>query len=95
SKVVKVNETRKEIDGNSVRLAECKYFTVEELTAEDEYSFDVDGSSFVSLTIVEGNGAIMANGSCISVDQGDTVFLPANSGKTDVYGKIKAIKAYC
>jgi mannose-6-phosphate isomerase len=95
SKTVKVNETCKRIDGNIVRLAECEYFTVEEIVCEEEYSFDVDGSSFVSVTIVEGHGAIMANGSCISLDQGDTVFLPANSGKTDIYGKIKAIKAYC
>ena len=95
SKVVKVNENSERLNDNVVRLANCKYFTVEELSVEEEYSFEVDGSSFVSLTVVEGQGAVMANGSCISLDLGDTVFIPAGAGKTDIYGNLKAIKAFC
>ncbi|MDE6189167.1 MAG: class I mannose-6-phosphate isomerase [Clostridia bacterium] len=94
SKVVKVNENSVKIDDNALRLAQCKYFTVEELTTKDEYSFEVDGSTFVSLTVIGGKGAVMANGSCITLDLGDTVFLPANVGKVDIYGDIKCIKAY-
>ncbi|MBD5086135.1 MAG: mannose-6-phosphate isomerase [Clostridiales bacterium] len=93
SKVVKVNENSERVNDNVVRLANCKYFTVEELSVEEEYSFEVDGSSFVSLTVVDGQGAVMANGSCISLDLGDTVFIPAGVGKTDIYGNLKAIKA--
>ncbi len=95
SKVVKVNENCEKLDENTLRLAKCKYFTVEELSVKEEYAFEVDGSSFVSLTVIDGQGAVMANGSCISMDLGDTVFLPANVGKVDIYGNLKAIKAYC
>ena len=95
SKVVKVNENSERVNDTVVRLANCKYFTVEELSVEEEYSFEVDGSSFVSLTVIDGQGAVMANGSCISLDLGDTVFIPAGVGKTDIYGNLKAIKAFC
>ena len=92
SKVVKVNENTVKVDDSINRLAECKYFTVEELSVKDEYAFDVDGESFVSLTVVEGKGAVMANGSCINLDLGDTVFIPAGVGKVDLYGDVKCIK---
>lgn len=92
SKVVEVDATVTKVDGNIRRLAKCKYFTVEELTAAGEYSFDVDRESFAALTVVDGHGAVMANGSCITLDLGDTVFLPANVGKVDIFGDLKCIK---
>ena len=93
SKVVKPNADDVIIDEHTRQVAKCKYFTVCEITSDEEYSFDVDDNSFVSLTVVEGSGAVMANGSCISVDLGDTVFLPAGIGETKIYGNLKAIKA--
>ncbi|MDE6472485.1 MAG: class I mannose-6-phosphate isomerase [Clostridia bacterium] len=93
SKVVKANENSVRADGNTLTLASCKYFTASEITCEEEYSFEVDGDSFVSMTVVDGSGAIMAKGDCISLDLGDTVFLPAGLGKVDVYGNLKAISA--
>ena len=53
----------------------------------------MDEDSFVSLTVVEGGGAIMADGNCISLDLGDTVFLPAGLGEVTLYGNLKAISA--
>ncbi|MDE5654081.1 MAG: class I mannose-6-phosphate isomerase, partial [Clostridia bacterium] len=93
SKVVKANENSVRADENTLTLASCKYFTASEITCEEEYSFEVDGDSFVSMTVVDGSGAIMAKGNCISLDLGDTVFLPAGLGKVDVYGNLKAISA--
>ena len=93
AKVVKANENSVRVDDNTVMLASCKYFTASEITCEEEYAFDVDESSFVSLTVVDGSGAIMAGGNCISLDLGDTVFLPAGLGKVDLYGNLKAISA--
>ncbi|MDE6211595.1 MAG: class I mannose-6-phosphate isomerase [Clostridia bacterium] len=93
SKVVKANENSVRVDGNTVTLASCKYFTASEITCEEEYTFEVDGGSFVSLTVVDGSGAIMADGNCISLDLGDTVFLPAGLGKVSIYGNLKAISA--
>lgn len=93
SKVVKANENSVKIDENAVTLASCKYFTASEITCNDEYSFEVDGDSFVSLTVVNGSGAVMANGNCITLDLGDTVFLPAGLGKVDIFGNLKAISA--
>ncbi|MCI8421081.1 MAG: mannose-6-phosphate isomerase [Clostridia bacterium] len=93
SKVVKANENSEKIDENTLMLASCKYFTASEITCNEEYTFEVDEDSFVSLTVVDGSGAIMANGSCITLDLGDTVFLPAGLGKVDIYGNLKAISA--
>ncbi|MDE7070685.1 MAG: class I mannose-6-phosphate isomerase [Clostridia bacterium] len=93
SKVVKANENSAKIDENTLTLASCKYFTAGEITCNEEYTFEVDEDSFVSLTVVDGSGAIMANGSCITLDLGDTVFLPAGLGKVDIYGNLKAISA--
>ncbi len=93
SKVVKANENSAKIDENTLSLASCKYFTASEITCNEEYTFEVDSDSFVSLTVVDGSGAIMANGSCITLDLGDTVFLPSGLGKVDIYGNLKAISA--
>ncbi len=93
SKVVKANENSENIDENTLMLASCKYFTASEITCNEEYTFEVDEDSFVSLTVVDGSGAIMANGSCITLDLGNTVFLPAGLGKVDIYGNLKAISA--
>lgn len=93
AKIVKANENSVRVDENNVTLASCKYFKASEISCEEEYVFDVDGDSFVSLTVVDGSGAIMANGNCISLDLGDTVFLPAGLGKVNLYGKLKAISA--
>ncbi len=93
SKVVKANENSEKIDENALMLASCKYFTASEITCNEEYTFEVGEDSFVSLTVVDGSGAIMANGSCITLDLGDTVFLPAGLGKVDIYGNLKAISA--
>ena len=92
-KVVTPNENSKAIDGNVIQLASCKYFTACELTCNEEYVLNVDEDSFASLTVVEGGGAIMADGNCISLDLGDTVFLPAGSGEVTLYGNLKAISA--
>ena len=92
-KVVTPNENSKAIDGNVIQLASCKYFTACELTCNEEYVLNVDEDSFVSLTVVDGSGAIMADGNCISLDLGDTVFLPAGLGEVTLYGNLKAISA--
>ena len=81
------------IDANTRQVAKCKYFTVDEIICEEEYAFEVDDKSFASLTVVEGSGAVMANGNCITLDLGDTVFLPAGIGECKLYGNLKAIKA--
>lgn len=93
TKVVKPNADDVMIDENTKQVAKCKYFTVYEISCREEYSFDVDESSFASITVVEGSGAVMANGSCITLDLGDTVFLPAGIGETKLYGDLKVIKA--
>lgn len=93
SKVVYANENVVRVDDNTVILASCKYFTASEITCQEEYAFEVNGDSFVSLTVVDGSGAIMADGNCISLDLGDTVFLPAGLGKVSIFGNLKAISA--
>ncbi|MDE6869946.1 MAG: class I mannose-6-phosphate isomerase, partial [Clostridia bacterium] len=40
SKVVKANENSVRVDGNTVTLASCKYFTASEITCEEEYTFE-------------------------------------------------------
>ena len=70
-------------------LARCEYFTVD--VVEDGFSGTVDEKSFVSLLIVDGQGILTCNDKEISVFKGDSLFLPAGSGKFRLDGKCRTL----
>ena len=60
-------------------LAKCEYFTVD--TFDGSFDDTCDGASFTSLLIVDGAGTIACGGETLPVKKGDSLFLPAGSGR--------------
>ena len=70
-------------------LAQCEYFTVD--ARKGAFADAVDGKSFVSLLITEGEGTLTCGGEMVSVKKGDSYFLPANSGSYTVQGNCQTL----
>lgn len=70
-------------------LARCDYFTVD--VADAPFQGTVDGSSFVSLLVVDGEGAVRCGQETLEVRKGDSLFLPAASGDFEVTGGCKML----
>lgn len=86
------NSEVKDIGGGVRELAECKYFTVSEITVSGELELRVV-DSFISLTAVEGGGVIVYDGDEYEIGRGDTYFLPADMGRAALKGCMKVISA--
>lgn len=79
-------------DGNI--LAKCKYFTAEKIICEESTSIPINTNSFRSFIVTDGNGTITINGSAISVNKGDSIFIPAQNGPLEFAGKLEGILSY-
>ena len=75
--------------GFGSHLAQCEYFTVD--ARKGAFADAVDGKSFVSLLITEGEGTLTCGGEMVSVKKGDSYFLPANSGSYTVQGNCQTL----
>jgi len=73
----------------NVRLAECKYFTVDRIDLDGETTVEVDDTSFSSILCVDGN-AMVGN---IEIKAGDCIFLSANSGTVKISGKAQLLES--
>lgn len=78
-------------DGDDILLAECGYFSVSRRRIDGEAEIDVDGKSFVSLIVTEGEGELRCDGGRISLNKGDSVFIPAQSKSFVVSGRCELI----
>jgi mannose-6-phosphate isomerase len=66
----------------------CEYFETHKYKLEFTHKvINVDETSFVSVTCVEGFGEICGE----KMNGGDTFFCPAGAGKIDVYGECEII----
>lgn len=66
-------------------LAQCDYFTVDDIKGDFE---DVcDASSFTSLLVLEGEGTLTENDEQLPIRKGESLFLPAGTGAYQVTGK--------
>ena len=73
-------------------LAECRYFTVTALDIKGKTSFIADDSSFVSVTVLEGQGVLsVPNQEPIPLKKGDSLFLPAGLGDCLIDGTCQAL----
>ena len=66
--------------GNRIsHMTSCRYFSVEILDLASTYRVDTGGSTFVVLTVVEGEVTVSGEGTGeVRAIKGDTVFLPAS-----------------
>lgn len=76
-------------------LAKCDYFTVDKLNLDGKMMKKIVGvvseDSFANLLIMEGTGMISCNGESVSFQKGDSLFIPADSGKFEIEGKCEAL----
>lgn len=70
-------------------LAACEYFTAD--LARGGAEGMCDESSFTSLLITDGAGALACGGEELAVRKGDSLFLPAGSGEWKLTGAISAL----
>ena len=72
-------------------LCSCEFFKMSTLAVEGEYSFDVDNESFVSLLATKGEGTVECGSTVVEIASGDSIFLPANAGKTILKGSFEVL----
>ena len=70
-------------------LVRSPYFTVDQV--DGGYAGDCDDESFTSVLVVDGTGTICYGDEKLEVTKGDSLFLPADSGKFALDGSVKAL----
>ena len=70
-------------------LVRSPYFTVDQV--DGGYAGDCDDESFTSVLVVDGAGIICCGDEKLEVAKGDSLFLPADSGKFALEGSVKAL----
>ena len=75
-------------------LAECEYFTVEELVVEDTSQIEVTDNSFLSVIVIDGKGELSNNKYVTKFIKGDSIFVPAQNSIFMIQGQCKLIITY-
>jgi mannose-6-phosphate isomerase len=75
-------------------LAECEYFTVEELVVDGSVQFEVTDNSFISLIVIDGQGELLEDGHITQFTKGDSIFIPAQNNVFKVQGQCRLIMTY-
>ena len=70
-------------------LVRSPYFTVDQV--EGAYEGDCDDESFTSVLVVDGEGKISCGSEELQITKGDSLFLPADSGKFALEGSAKVL----
>lgn len=71
-------------------LSSCDYFTTYAVDVDSKAVLEADEKSFLSLLILDGECKITADDT-VKAKKGDSIFVPAGTGKVIVDGKCKAI----
>ena len=80
-----------QLDGyTSKLLSSCEYFTTYALDVTEKADLEADEKSFASILVLEGECEITAD-EAVTAKKGDSVFIPAGTGKFTVKGNCKAI----
>ncbi len=78
--------------GTVKKLASCKYFSTERLTVESAVEIAVDERSFCSLIVTEGSGTAAGPENTVEFKPGDSLFVPAGTGKVKIAGSCTIVK---
>ena len=73
-------------------LADCPLFKVWKLDIDGATSGNAGEDSFVSLLIMDGEGALESCGETLALKKGDSIFIPANAGDYKISGKMEIIE---
>ncbi len=79
----------------SPHIADCDYFTVDKVSLNGKtmkkITGDVNSDSFMSILILDGEGKISCGDDKLHIQKGDSLFLPAKSGKWSMKGNVEAL----
>lgn len=73
-------------------LADCPLFKVWKLDTKSKIGGNAGEDSFVSLLIMAGEGLLECCGEKLALKKGDSIFIPANSGKYKLSGEMEIIE---
>ncbi len=79
----------------SKTLCMCRYFSTVKVNVKKAYAFDVEEDSFQVLLCTDGTGTVQNGSSKVSMIKGDCIFLPANTGRTEITGSVEFLKVKC
>lgn len=82
----------KQTEGNKNKLADCNLFKVWNYDVDGEFSDYCGAESFVSLLIMSGSGELETCGEKYALNKGDSIFIPADSGKYVINGKLQILE---
>lgn len=72
-------------------LAECEYFTVRRIKVNGEESVNITKECFASFIVTDGNGKMTINNQVITLDKGDSIFVPAQDAEVKFEGNCEII----
>ena len=74
-------------------LTTCDLFTMYKLDVDGKYTAEADDESFVSLLCLEGEGKVKCGKTELTMVKGESIFIPASSGKFTVEGKLEILES--
>ncbi|MDD6276896.1 MAG: class I mannose-6-phosphate isomerase [Clostridia bacterium] len=89
------DKRKKEILDGAVKteLTSCDLFTMFKLDVDGEHSFNVGNTSFVSLLCLDGSGEVCCGNTTLSFVKGESIFVPASSGKITIKGNLEILES--
>ncbi|WP_026669094.1 type I phosphomannose isomerase catalytic subunit [Butyrivibrio sp. AE3006] len=79
-------------------IGQCKYFTVDKVALSgsltDTLSGEVTAESFLHILVLEGEGVITNGNDKVDYKKGDSLLLPAGSGRYEIKGQLEAVMTY-
>ncbi len=77
-------------------LADCEYFTVDDLSVMGSKVVEADETSFKSILVLDGEGSIRLEetGEIVDFKKGDSIFISAGSNRAVICGTLRGIMTY-
>ncbi len=77
--------------GFTQELCSCEFFKMSTIEVNGSLLLDVNDESFVSLLVLNGDGSVSCGDGVVTVSSGDSIFVPAGSGKTVLNGNFEVL----
>ncbi|NLA76796.1 MAG: class I mannose-6-phosphate isomerase [Clostridiales bacterium] len=75
------------------QLASCEFFSMELIKVKTGVSIEPDGTTFVSLLVLSGEGMLRCGDTQIELKKGTSVFVPAKCPRIKIEGKTEILRS--